>query len=194
MEYEVEEESQPKTKELADISLLDDFAHLLDSSEDADVVFNVKGERIAAHKLILKARSPYFKAMFQSRMKESLSQSVDIDDAEPNVFRGLLRFLYIGQPPVDLSAIAWDLLSLADKYGVEKLKLICESRLSDNLDDNNAIDALLVAERHKCVLLMERARCYVKDNFRSLRENKENWAKLKDDSDLLLKLFEFACE
>ena len=50
-------------------------------------------------------------------MKENFTQIVEIHDAEPRAFRGLLRFLYSGQPPENFNDVALELLTLADKYG-----------------------------------------------------------------------------
>ena len=195
-EYEAEEDlaSTNEANAIAYASICDDLTQLLESQEDADVTLVVKGEDIGAHRVILKARSTYFRAMFNSQMKESLSQTVEIHDVKPQVFRGLLRFLYTGQLPENFGDIALDLLTVADKYGVDSLKKLCASRLCDNLDDNNVIDAILVAERHNCDFLVDQARVYIKENHRALRRNEDNWKKLISDPVLLLALFEFACE
>ena len=194
LKYELNRSSRDEANLPVDLNLCDDFTRLLESSEDADVTLVVKGEPIAAHLAILKARSAYFRAMFNSPMEESLNQTVEIDDVEPNVFRGLLRFLYAGQPPENLGEIAVDLLTVADKYGVDSLKELCEARLCDDLDDDNVIDYIFVAVRLNCHLLKDKARVYIMENHRALRRNQENWRRLRNDPDLLLMLFEMACE
>ncbi|CAO2201000.1 unnamed protein product [Urochloa humidicola] len=47
------------------------FAKLLDQKDGADVTFSVGGEIIKAHKIILAARSPVFKAQFYGQMSEA---------------------------------------------------------------------------------------------------------------------------
>ena len=50
----------------------------------------------ALHKTILAARSPLFAAMFKHPSKEKLSGIVNVPDIEPDVFKVLLRYIYIG--------------------------------------------------------------------------------------------------
>ncbi|KAJ3683227.1 hypothetical protein LUZ60_013454 [Juncus effusus] len=50
------------------------------------------------------------------------------------------------------------LLVVADRYGVERLKLICENALSKNLGVNNLATILTLAEQHNCPRL--KALCF----------------------------------
>ncbi|KAJ3683225.1 hypothetical protein LUZ60_013452 [Juncus effusus] len=50
------------------------------------------------------------------------------------------------------------LLVLADLYGVERLKLICENELSNNLRVKNLATILTLAEQHNCPQL--KAACF----------------------------------
>lgn len=47
-----------------------DLRRLLESEEEADVTFKVKGEVFRAHKILLAVRSPVFKAEFYARPHE----------------------------------------------------------------------------------------------------------------------------
>ena len=86
--------------------LLEDFQKLFESMELSDVTFNVRcriSDSIrsvyvctALHKTILAARSPLFAAMFKHPSKEKLSGIVNVPDIEPDVFKVLLRYIYIG--------------------------------------------------------------------------------------------------
>ncbi len=79
--------------------LAQDFTALLKSGTMSDVHFLVGEDRakFSAHKLILSARSPVFKSMFDAShgFKESQGVgSIEITDATPNGFDRFLRFLY----------------------------------------------------------------------------------------------------
>jgi speckle-type POZ protein len=67
------------------------FGALLDSSEgDAtfgDVTFEVDGETFQAHKLVLAARSPVFKAQLFGPMRDRNSGKIQVKDMEAPVFR-----------------------------------------------------------------------------------------------------------
>ena len=72
------------------------LAKLLDQKDGADVTFNVGGEIIVAHKIILAARSPVFQALFYGQMSETRMGHVTIEDMQPVIFKALLRFIYTG--------------------------------------------------------------------------------------------------
>lgn len=57
-------------------TLVSDLSAFLATGEWTDIVFNVEGEKIYAHKAILCARSETFRLMFRSQMKEALHGEV----------------------------------------------------------------------------------------------------------------------
>lgn len=62
------------------------FGMLLEDMEGSDITFNVAGEMIRAHKLVLAARSPFFRSKFFDAEEED-NQVVPINDLEPKVFK-----------------------------------------------------------------------------------------------------------
>ncbi|NP_001388784.1 uncharacterized protein LOC100272409 isoform 2 [Zea mays] len=75
------------------------LGELLQSKDGADVTFRVSGESFAAHRVILAARSPVFKAEFFGGMKERSSAYVEIRDMDAAVFRSMLHFIYTDMVP-----------------------------------------------------------------------------------------------
>lgn len=75
------------------------LGELLQSKDGTDVTFHVSGESFAAHKGILAARSPVFKAKFFGSMAETSSESLEIKDMEAAVFRSMLHFIYTDTVP-----------------------------------------------------------------------------------------------
>lgn len=51
-------------------------------------------EELAAHRIILMARSPVFHALLNSEMREGVEGVVTIEDVRGPVFRALLHFVY----------------------------------------------------------------------------------------------------
>ncbi|CAO2149772.1 unnamed protein product [Urochloa humidicola] len=101
--------------------LVQHLGDLLSSGEGADVVFEVDGETLTAHRSILAARSPVFKAELFSPMKEGTATCVQINDMEGRVFKALLDFIYTDVfPDVDegeTMVMAQHLLVAADWRG-----------------------------------------------------------------------------
>lgn len=62
------------------------FGVLLDSMEGSDVTFDISGEKFQAHKLVLAARSPFFKSKILNELGANNTE-VTINDLEPKVFK-----------------------------------------------------------------------------------------------------------
>ncbi|KAL6603678.1 hypothetical protein ACP70R_044039 [Stipagrostis hirtigluma subsp. patula] len=140
------------------------FGELFRSQKGTDVTFLVAGERVAAHRCVLAARSPVFMAELFGDMKEKGSPHVEIEDMEADVFRALIWFIYTDTSPeeldsheVDAKTMAQHLLAAADRYGMERLKLICEEKVCADISVDNVATALALAEQHGCPKL--KARC-----------------------------------
>jgi hypothetical protein len=72
----------------------DHIHQMLFDSSTSDVTLIVGNEHISAHKLMLSVASPVFKAMFQSQMAESNTNSVTINDCSADVVRRVLSHIY----------------------------------------------------------------------------------------------------
>lgn len=75
-------------------SLSSDLKNYINNPALCDVRFNVEGKTIHAHKVILGARSPHFKAMFTSQFKESFANVIEIPEISASLFLALLEFIY----------------------------------------------------------------------------------------------------
>lgn len=101
------------------------------SDEYSDVVLVVDGQRFAAHRVILAARSEYFRALLYGGMKESSQDEVELKDTSLPAFQQLLRYIYTGAMTLASlkEDIILDILGLAHQYGFQDL----EGAISDYL-------------------------------------------------------------
>ncbi|CAD6338741.1 unnamed protein product [Miscanthus lutarioriparius] len=143
------------------------LGELLESQKGADVTFLLAsgGERFPAHKSVLAARSRVFMAEFFGGMEERTSRVVEVHDVKPAAFEAMLRFVYTDVAPPELDdddkpagvTMAQHLLAAADRYGLDRLKAICEAKLAGCVDVGTAATTLALAEQHGCALL--KAKC-----------------------------------
>uniref|UniRef100_A0A0A9WJ35 Protein roadkill n=1 Tax=Lygus hesperus TaxID=30085 RepID=A0A0A9WJ35_LYGHE len=136
--------------------LPDDLGQLFEVQKFSDVTLSVNGREFQAHKAILAARSPVFAAMFEHEMEERKLNRVAITDVEQEVLKEMLRFIYTGRA-ANLERMADDLLAAADKYALERLKVMCEEALCTNLSVDNAADTLILADLHSADQLKAQA-------------------------------------
>ncbi|CAN6311066.1 unnamed protein product [Urochloa humidicola] len=137
------------------------FGDLLATEVGADVTFKAAGETFRAHRYILAARSPVFKAELLGEMRESTvtGDCIRIDDMLVQVFKALLHFVYNDSLPEmeaqEEAVMAQHLLEAADRYDMPRLKLICEDKLCNNLEVSSVATTLVLAEQHNCLGLKE---------------------------------------
>lgn len=169
------------------------FGTLLENEEGSDITFNVSGEKLRAHKLVLAARSPVFENDFVNMMEED-NDEILITEMEPRVFKALLHFIYRDTLPEDdefleassssvpslPDSLPAKLLAAADKYDLPRLRLMCESVLCKDISVNSVSHILALADLYhaadlKSVCLKFTAENLVavmqSDGFEFLKEN-----------------------
>lgn len=149
-------QSNTNMLKVPECQLSDDLGNLWEGSRFTDCSLFVGGQEFKAHKSILAARSPVFNAMFEHKMEESKKNRVDISDVEPDVFREMMVFIYTGKAP-NLEKMADNLLAAADKYALERLKVLCEEALCNSLSVENVADILILADLHSAEQLKAQA-------------------------------------
>ncbi|CAI0452365.1 unnamed protein product, partial [Linum tenue] len=136
------------------------FGTLLETMEGSDVTFNVAGEKFEAHKLVLAARSPLFRSKFFDCAEDS--EEIVITDLEPDVFKAILHFIYrdtltedVGNTASSSSSLSSisesltaKLLAAADRYGLDRLRLMCESHLCKDISVASVARILALADSH----------------------------------------------
>ena len=142
--------------------------HLFETKMHSDVVFNVKGKEIKAHKGILASGSDVFETMFNIDMEEKKKNQVEITDIEYNVFEELLRYIYCGK--VDgIEWVADDLIVAAEKYGVKSLKFECEKELIKKISIENCLDYFNFSDLIGTKELENNTIQFINDHFEQLK-------------------------
>ena len=86
-------------------TVVEDYAKMLRDTSLADVTFAVDGQRFHAHRCMLAARSPYFKALFASGqgMREEGSRAaggdIELEEVSAPDFEMLMEYLYSHKLP-----------------------------------------------------------------------------------------------
>ncbi|KAF3558020.1 hypothetical protein F2Q69_00017675 [Brassica cretica] len=139
---------------------------LLDSELGCDITARVGDETYKAHKLILAARSPVFRAQFYGPVGNNSVGRVVIEDMEPSIFQAMLSFIYTDVLPdvheitgltstASFTNIIQHLLAAADLYDFGRLKILCEAFLCEELNVDNVATTLALADQHQFLQLKE---------------------------------------
>ncbi|KAL2541619.1 BTB/POZ and MATH domain-containing protein 3 [Abeliophyllum distichum] len=139
----------------------ENLKYLLDFELGCDIVFQIGEETFKAHKLILATRSPVFRAQFFGLVGNPNSDKVELEDIEPSIFKAMLHFIYSdnlvdlheisGSTSACTSAIMMQhLLAAADRFGLDRLKQLCEAKLCEEVSADTVATTLSLAEQHRC--------------------------------------------
>lgn len=113
---------------------------LFRSQEFTDVTFNVDGSKIFAHRVVLAARSEYFRALLYGGMRETNPETeIEIKDTTASAFDALLKYIYSGKIFLGdyKEEMILELLSLAHKYGFLALESALQGYLKSILNIRN---------------------------------------------------------
>uniref|UniRef100_M8ARB0 Speckle-type POZ protein-like protein n=1 Tax=Aegilops tauschii TaxID=37682 RepID=M8ARB0_AEGTA len=152
--------------------LSNNLAKLLEGKKGADLMINVSGETFHAHKIVLAMRSPVFEAELYGPMAMcgTEKQCIEIVDKQPAVFGAFLHFIYTDSLPAmddlldrhDKREVIRHLLVAADRYAMDRLKLMCEAILCKGLDAESVVATLALADQHRCSKLRDACIEYIK--------------------------------
>ncbi|KAK4763795.1 hypothetical protein SAY87_013233 [Trapa incisa] len=116
---------------------------LLESGKGSDVTFKVNGEVFPAHKSVLAARSPVFRAQLYGPMKEQNTRHIRVEDIEAPVFK------------VDFVQMLVLLPAVMQTDGFEYLKGSCPSLLTELLEyvaRANEHSVIISSQRNESIL------------------------------------------
>ncbi|GLD93498.1 hypothetical protein PINS_up002090 [Pythium insidiosum] len=149
--------------DIPESTIIGDLRKLVNNETMSDITFIVEGIPIYAHK-ILCMRCGYFRAMLTGEMLESRAREVVINDVRRPIFLLFLEYLYSDDIDVSVEC-AMELFVVADRYGVDRLKRICERRMLQSLCVENAASVLHAADLHNAGVLRDQCLTFMLNNF-----------------------------
>ena len=136
------EATLPKTdgtvEKMADLTLV---------SESAMVTVVCGGNTYFVPANKLTGNSQFFARALEVPMVEKKERKVLIKDIEGSIFEKVMRFINEGTFQFDVKTEAFEALEAADRLDMEELKKEVCNGIKDNLDSENAIAVLSLAER-----------------------------------------------
>uniref|UniRef100_A0A0D9X9X6 BTB domain-containing protein n=1 Tax=Leersia perrieri TaxID=77586 RepID=A0A0D9X9X6_9ORYZ len=155
--------------------------------DSSDVSFSVDGEIFHAHRAVFAARSPVFKAELLGSMAEATMSCITIHDIDRMTFRAMRHFIYTDMLPTwDESSSSTEqfqkLFVAADRYALDRLKLMCAQKLWENMSVQMVATTLGYADMYHCPELKSRCLDFLmaESNFRKVAVT-DGYLELKQD-------------
>ncbi|KAK7500807.1 hypothetical protein BaRGS_00008051 [Batillaria attramentaria] len=137
-----------------------------------DVQLQVQNTVIPAHRIVLAAMSPYFRAMFCSHLHESQQSEVKIQGLSSNVVYMITEYAYTSCINLTEENVQ-TVLHAASIMQISSLEDVCTHFLSDHLHPSNCLGIRDFAQSLGCYSLYNVADIYCQDNFCEVSQNEE---------------------
>lgn len=151
-------------------TLIQDLKGFVKSDLHSDITFVVEGRRIHAHK-ILCMRCAFFHNMLTGEYMESREAEIEIAEVGYDAFSSLLEFLYSDHCDVTLLN-AMEIFQTADRFGMERLKNICECVLVSSITVTTACEMALAADIHQGHILKGASMSFIVRHFDAVSKTK----------------------
>ncbi|OON15290.1 BTB/POZ domain protein, partial [Opisthorchis viverrini] len=103
----------------------------------SDVTLVVQGVQFTAHKVVLAARSEYFRALLYGGLAESNRSVIQLNDINAAAFKHVLQYIYTGRLTVTKLRTMLDVLGLAHQYDFRSLESALSAHLTHSLRLSN---------------------------------------------------------
>ena len=139
-------------------TLVQELKAMVNNGTMSDVTFVCDdGSRIFAHKFML-SRCEYFRAMLLGSMAEAEDEKQDVmlPDITSDILLVLLEYMYTDEVEFSNSDNAMDLFQVADRFGIPRLKSICENVILKSICIDNAASIFFAADMYNAKALREK--------------------------------------
>lgn len=145
------------------------FASVVNNPMFADCKFTFNEEEeneepVFGHKVVLN-RIPHFADLFAKHEADKYVGGIKMENISKQTFVLLLNYLYTENDAVVKSTNVVELFECADRFGVERLKAVCQNTMIECLDSSNAGSLFSSADKHNAAHLRALAFNYIVANF-----------------------------
>lgn len=127
---------------------------------------------VLAHKIVLAAVIPYFRAMFESQMKETEEKEIVLHNHTADAVKILVEYAYTGKVRVTPQT-AQDLLVTADKFGLTNIAEFSGKYMGRQLCPSNCLGIREFAFQQNLTELHDIASSFVIQNFTATSKEDE---------------------
>ena len=161
----------------------DELLHQLNELRETNILcgttIRAAGQDFAVRKCLLNAASGYFRALFNSQMKETKNNMVELHEAKSTTVSDVLQFIYTGKASID-SSNAQDLAMISDYLIIPSLKTRASDFLVVSINASNCLALKSFACQYNCESLKQAAVTYTCENFVAVTKS-EDFSRLDEE-------------
>ncbi|KAJ5078465.1 hypothetical protein M0811_04790 [Anaeramoeba ignava] len=166
--------------------LIQDYSNLFQNHQFADFqveiqMQNNKNSIFDCHKCILSSRSDYFKALFNSQMKESKEGKVLFSNVSPLIMNQILKYIYIGEIEISHEN-AIELLIESKKLLLDQQIIqTVTSFIKTNLTAENVVDIFHLATQFDLDEITKFSFDFILQNFLQIQNQNQQFFRLTEE-------------
>ena len=171
----VEEESGDKVLEVVGNHEKDSFSvfhEMREFDELCDITLKVNRKEIRAHRVVLAACSPYFRAMLTTGFLESNLGTITLQDCEENAFEELVEFLYTCKLNLNESNVE-HVLAVAALFQLQLVVQNCADFLGKLIRVENCLGIQSLAMQYSLSNLESKVTSFINWNFMEVSRESE---------------------
>jgi len=107
-----------------------------------DCAFIVEDKPVRAHRAILCARSEYFRGLLMGGLKESRQEYIELQHVREPTFMAVMEFMYTSELNFEYDATLEELLSLANEYMLDDMRLRCAEELKKLMREDGRTEVI----------------------------------------------------
>ena len=127
---------------------------------------------VPAHKIILAASVPYFRAMFTSDMQESSQKEVSLKDVDEGGLKAIINFVYSGKLEITETNVQ-GVLSTASMFGLQNIMEACSRFMIKHLSSSNCLGVKAFSSVFNLGNLRAAADKYAQQHFTKVLKEEE---------------------
>ncbi len=143
-----------------------------EESKLCDVILEVEGCEIHAHRLVLAASSTYFYSMFVRDMLESRQERITLQGVDPEAMKLLVEFAYSTKLEINTGNVQ-SLMTAASLFNFPAVFEATSKYLSKQLHPSNCLGIRSFARTHGSTELVDTATTYFREHFMDTVKNEE---------------------
>jgi hypothetical protein len=122
-------------------------------------------------------------------MKESKEETIRIEQVSHPIFLKILEYLYTDQLRIPLES-AMELFEAADLFCIPRLKTMCEKRMLQSINIENAAVIFHAADLHSALSLRQKAKKYIVSRFETISKTSSFEDMGRNNIDLVFELLQ----
>lgn len=140
-----------------------DIKNFLQNQNFKDFRIQVDDREFQVHKFILAARSPTLAEFIQQNPNADF---LILDDISVGIFEIILMYIYSDELPGDNRDINYlHLYAAASRLDIVELKTFAASKVMDNINQQNAVEVLMLSNKHKHYEMKQKAFEEIKKSY-----------------------------